>query len=69
MTITDAVLAAYRKNKQAASGDMAVLYEEVICLLGYKPNPGSVYRLGLRHRQYGLNCWKEGSDYAQFQSD
>lgn len=64
MTITNAVLVAYRKNKQAALGNMAVLYAEVCRVMGITdpvdaPNPGSVYRIGRRFRQYGLDCWRE----------
>ena len=62
MTITDAVLKVYRKNKEAARGNMALLYAGVcqemnVTDLAAAPNPGSVYRIGRRFRQYGLNCW------------
>ena len=62
MTITSAVLIVYRKNKEAALGNMALLYVGVchemnIIDLAMAPNPGSVYRIGRRFRQYGLDCW------------
>ena len=62
MTITNAVRAVYRKNKEAALGNMALLYAGVcqemnIINLAAAPNPGSVYRIGHRLRQYGLDCW------------
>ncbi len=65
MTITSAVLVVYRRNKQAALGNMAVLYAEVIRVLDISdpaaaPNPGSVYRIGRRFRQFGLDCWPGG---------
>ena len=62
MTITNAVLTVYRRNRQAALGNMTVLYAKVIRVLGITdpataPNPGSVYRIGHRFRQFGLDCW------------
>ena len=63
MTITSAVLIVYRKDKLAAFGNMALLYAGVCKEMGVAdpalaPNPGSVYRIGRRFREYGLNCWK-----------
>ncbi|MGI4787798.1 MAG: hypothetical protein ACRYFS_02995 [Janthinobacterium lividum] len=62
MTITDAVRSVYRKNKEAALGNMALLYAGVcqemnIIDLAMAPNPGSVYRIGRRFSQYGLDWW------------
>jgi hypothetical protein len=69
MTLTNAILLVYRKNKTAALGNMAVLYAEVCQVLEVPdatkgPNPGSVYRIGRRFRQYGLDCWSERSKHV-----
>lgn len=63
MTITEAVLIVYRASQPAALGNMAVLYAEVCGVVGVTnaanaPNPGSVYRIGHRFRQYGLDYWR-----------
>lgn len=62
-TITGAVRAVYRENKVAAAGNMGVLYAEVCRVMEAAdpvaaPNPGSVYRIGRRFRDYGRDCWK-----------
>lgn len=62
MTITNAVLVVYRKNKESAQGNMALLYAGVCQEMNVTdpstaPNPDSVYRIGRRFRQYGLNLW------------
>ena len=63
MTTTKAVLIVYRQNQNAALGNMAILYAEVVRVLGITdpavaPNPGSVYRIGRRFRQFGQDCWR-----------
>lgn len=63
VTITEAVRIIYRENEVAAAGNMGVLYAEVCRVMGAAdplaaPNPGSVYRIGRRFRDYGRDCWK-----------
>lgn len=64
MKLTDAVLKAMRENRDAAHGNTAVLYSEVCKIMGIVdpsqwPNPGSVARIGLRYRDYGLSLWRK----------
>lgn len=62
-TITKAVLTVYRENNVASAGNMGVLYAEICRVMEAAdpvaaPNPGSVYRIGRRFRDYGRDCWK-----------
>ena len=64
MSITSAVRQVSFRNREAALGNSGVLYAEVCVLMGCSrpedsPNPGSVHRIYLRHREEAIAYWRD----------
>lgn len=65
--ISSAVRSVMRENRDAALGNTGILYAEVCKKMNISephdaPNPGSVYRIGLRFRDYGMEYWRGKHD-------